>query len=52
VVSLPFQSSTNFNNAPFNQIRQPDPIRNSNTNGIGDITQSLFLSPVHSGALI
>src|SRR5215475_11852835 len=81
MVSLPFQSNTNFNNAPFNRtqevlniqpvvplhiskdwnmisrtiipvISQPDPIRNSNTNGIGDITQSLFFSPLHSGALI
>src|SRR5215467_2656048 len=81
MVSVPFQSNTNFNNAPFNRtqevlniqpvvplhisadwnmisrtiipvISQPDPIRNSNTNGIGDITQSLFFSPVHSGALI
>jgi hypothetical protein len=33
-------------------ISQPDPILNSNTNGIGDITQSLFLSPVHSGPRI
>jgi len=33
-------------------ISQPDPVFDSNTNGIGDITQSLFFSPVHSGALI
>jgi hypothetical protein len=33
-------------------ISQPDPISNSNTNGIGDITEELFFSPVHSGALI
>ena len=33
-------------------ISQPDPIRDSNTNGIGDITEELFFSPVHSGALI
>src|SRR5262245_43849088 len=81
LVSVPFQSNTNFNAGPFNRtqevlniqpvvplhinadwnmisrtiipvISQPDPILNSNTNGIGDITQSLFLSPVHSGALI
>jgi opacity protein-like surface antigen len=81
LVSLPFQSNTNFNQAPFGRtqevldiqpvvplhissdwnmisrtivpvISQPDPIFDSNTNGIGDITQSLFLSPVHSGALI
>jgi hypothetical protein len=81
LVSLPFQSNTNFNQAPFGRtqevldiqpvvplhissdwnmisrtivpvISQPDPILDSNTNGIGDITQSLFLSPVHSGALI
>jgi hypothetical protein len=81
LVSVPFQSNTNFNAGPFNRtqevlniqpvvpmhisddwnmisrtivpvISQPDPIINSSTNGIGDITQSLFLSPVHSGALI
>lgn len=81
LVSLPFQSNTNFNAAPFGRtqeilniqpvvplhisadwnlisrtivpiVSQPDPILNSNTNGIGDITQSLFFSPVHSGALI
>src|SRR5215467_12918409 len=33
-------------------ISQPDPFRNSNTNGIGDITEELFISPVHSGPLI
>src|SRR4029077_18225841 len=76
MVSLPFQSNTNFNTGRFNRtqevlniqpvvplhisadwnvisraiipiISQPDPIRNSNTNGIGDITQSFFFSPVH-----
>lgn len=81
LVSLPFQSNTNFNAAPFGRtqeifniqpvvpmhisadwnmisrtivpiVSQPDPILNSNTNGIGDITQSLFFSPVNSGALI
>jgi opacity protein-like surface antigen len=81
LVSVPFQSNTNFNSGPFNRtqevlniqpvvpmhisedwnmisrtivpvISQPDPMLNSSTNGIGDITQSLFLSPVHSGALI
>lgn len=81
LVSLPFQSNTNFNTGPFNRtqevlniqpvvplhinsdwnmisrtivpvISQPDPISNSSTNGIGDITQSLFLSPVHSDPLI
>ena len=81
LVSLPFQSNTNFNAAPFGRaqevfniqpvvpmhisddwnmisrtivpiVSQPDPTRDGNTNGIGDITQSLFLSPVHSGALI
>jgi opacity protein-like surface antigen len=81
LVSVPFQSNTNFNTGPFNRtqevlniqpvvplhissdwnmisrtivpvISQPDPILNSNTNGIGDITQSLFLSPVHSDPLI
>ena len=31
---------------------QPNPILDSNTNGIGDITEELFFSPVHSGALI
>jgi hypothetical protein len=81
LVSVPFQSNTNFNTGPFNRtqeilniqpvvpmhisaawnmisrtivpvISQPDPIRDANTNGIGDVTQSLFLSPVQSGALI
>jgi opacity protein-like surface antigen len=81
LVSVPFQSNTNFNAAPFGRtqeilniqpvvpmhisadwnmisrtivpiVSQPDPALNKNTNGIGDITQSLFFSPVHSGALI
>jgi hypothetical protein len=81
LVSVPFQSNTNFNTGPFNHtqevlniqpvvplhinedwnlisrtivpvVSQPDPVVNSSTNGISDITQSLFLSPVHSGALI
>jgi opacity protein-like surface antigen len=81
LVSLPFQSNTNFNAGPFNRtqevlniqpvvplhinadwnlisrtivpvISQPDPIFDNSTNGLGDITQSLFLSPIHSGALI
>jgi opacity protein-like surface antigen len=81
LVSLPFQSNTNFNSGPFNRtkeilniqpvvpmhlnedwniisrtiiplISQPDPLLNSNTNGVGDITQSLFLSPAHPGELI
>jgi hypothetical protein len=33
-------------------MSQPSPIFDSNTNGIGDITQSLFFSPAHPGALI
>lgn len=33
-------------------VSQPDPLLDSNTNGIGDITQSLFLSPTHPGPLI
>jgi opacity protein-like surface antigen len=81
LVSLPFQSNTNFNAGPFNRaqevlniqpvvplhinadwnmisrtiipvISQPSPIFDNNTNGIGDITQSLFFSPAHPGALI
>jgi opacity protein-like surface antigen len=81
LVSVPFQSNTNFNAGPFNRtqeilniqpvvpmhlnenwnvisrtiiplVSQPDPLLDSNTNGIGDITQSLFLSPTHPGALI
>ena len=81
LVSLPFQSNTNFNAGPFNRtqevlniqpvvpmhlnddwnvisrtiiplVSQPSPFFDSNTNGIGDITQSLFFSPVHPGALI
>jgi opacity protein-like surface antigen len=81
LVSVPFQSNTNFNEAPFGRtqevlniepvvplhisadwnlisrtivpvISQPDPILDSNTNGIGDTTEELFFSPLHSGALI
>jgi opacity protein-like surface antigen len=81
LVSVPFQSNTNFNSGPFNRtqeilniqpvvpmhlnedwnvisrtiiplVSQPDPLLNSSTNGIGDITQSLFLSPAHPGELI
>jgi opacity protein-like surface antigen len=81
LVSLPFQSNTNFNAAPFGRtqeifniqpvaplhistdwnvisrtiipvVSQPDPLLDRSTAGIGDITQSLFFSPVHSGAVI
>jgi opacity protein-like surface antigen len=81
MISLPFQSNTNFNSGPFNRtqevlnfqpvvplhlneqwnvisrtivpiISQPDPRIDSSTNGIGDITQSLFLSPAQPGKLI
>jgi hypothetical protein len=81
LVSVPFQSNTNFNSGPFNRtqevlniqpvaplhinadwnliartiipvVSQPNPILNSNTNGIGDITEELFFSPAHRGALI
>jgi len=81
LVSVPFQSNTNFNAGPFNRTQevlniqpvvplrlnadwnlisrtimpvmsQPSPIFNSNTNGIGDITQEFFLSPTHPGTLI
>jgi hypothetical protein len=81
LVSLPFQSNTNFNSGPFNRtqevlniqpvvpmhlnedwnvisrtiipvVSQPDPLINSSTNGIGDVTQSLFLSPTNPGKLI
>ena len=81
MVSVPFQSNTNFNAGPFNRtqevlniqpvvplhlnenwnlisrtivplISQPDPLANSNTNGIGDITEELFFSPTHPGPLI
>jgi opacity protein-like surface antigen len=81
MISLPFQSNTNFNAGPFDRtqevfniqpvipmpvspdwnvisrtivplISQPSPVVDSNTNGIGDITQSLFLTPAHPGALI
>src|SRR5215831_17100875 len=70
LVSVPFQSNTNFNAGPFNRtqevlniqpvvplhisadwnliartivpvISQPDPKLDSNTNGIGDITEEL-----------
>jgi opacity protein-like surface antigen len=33
-------------------VSQPSPIFDSSTNGIGDITQSLFVSPSHPGPLI
>ena len=33
-------------------LSQPSPFFDSNTNGVGDITQSLFFSPVHPGKLI
>ena len=81
LVSVPFQSNTNFNAGPFNRtqevfniqpvvpmhlsdewnvisrtiiplLSQPSPFYDSNTNGIGDITQSLFVSPTHPGQLI
>src|SRR5215470_7592937 len=81
LVSVPFQSNTNFHTGPFNRtqeilniqpvvplhinenwnliartiiplISQPNPIVDGNTNGIGDITEELFLSPVHTGPLI
>jgi opacity protein-like surface antigen len=81
LVSVPFQSNTNFNAGPFNRtqevlnvqpvvplhinadwnlisrtilpiITQPSPIFDSNTNGIGDITQEFFFSPTHPGPLI
>ena len=81
LVSVPFQSNTNFNAGPFSRtqevfniqpvvpmhlsddwnlisrtiiplLSQPSPFFDSNTNGIGDITQSLFLSPTHPGKLI
>jgi opacity protein-like surface antigen len=81
MISVPFQSNTNFNSGPYNRaqevlniqpvvplhlnedwniisrtiiplISQPDPRVNSSTNGIGDTTQSLFLSPAHPGKLI
>jgi len=81
MISLPFQSNTNFNTGPFNRAQevfniqpvvpmpvspdwnvisrtivplmsQPSPAVDSSTNGIGDITQSLFLTPARPGALI
>jgi opacity protein-like surface antigen len=81
LVSVPFQSNTNFNSGPFGRTQevfniqpvvpmhlnenwnlisrtiiplmsQPDPLFNSSTNGIGDVSQSLFLSPAHPGQLI
>jgi len=80
LVSVPFQSNTNFSTGPFNRpqeilniqpvvpmhlsadwnvisrtitplMSQPNPVFDSNTNGIGDITQSLFLSPTNPGPL-
>ena len=33
-------------------VSQPSPFFNSNTNGIGDITQEFFVSPTHPGPLI
>jgi hypothetical protein len=81
LVSVPFQSNSNFNAGPFNRTQevfniqpvvpmslneewnvisrtiiplmsQPDPLVNSSANGIGDITQSLFVSPANPGKLI
>ena len=81
LVSVPFESNTNFNTGPFNRtqevyniqpvvpmhlnddwnlisrtiiplVSQPSPFFDSNTNGVGDITQSLFFSPAHPGELI
>ena len=81
LVSVPFQSNTNFNAGPFNRtqevlniqpvvpmhldqdwtlisrtivpvLSQPSPLSNSNTNGIGDTTEELFLTPAHPGNLI
>jgi opacity protein-like surface antigen len=81
LVSVPFQSNTNFNAGPFNRtqevlniqpvvplhinadwnlisrtimpvVSQPSPLFDSNTNGIGDITQEFFFSPTHPGPLI
>ena len=81
LVSVPFQSNTNFNTGPFNRtqevlniqpvvpmhistdwnlisrtiaplISQPDPVFDSSTNGIGDVTEELFFSPTHPGPLI
>ncbi len=81
LVSVPFQSNTNFNSGPHDRtqevlniqpvvpmhlndewnlisrtiiplVSQPNPLVNGNTSGIGDITESLFLSPAHSGSLI
>ncbi|WP_246556853.1 outer membrane protein [Bradyrhizobium liaoningense] len=81
LVSVPFQSNTNFNAGPHNRtqevlnvqpviplrinadwnvisrtimpvISQPSPFFNSNTNGIGDITQQFFFTPTHPGTLI
>ena len=81
LVSVPFQSNSNFNAGRFNRtqevfniqpvvpmrlneqwnvisrtivplIGQPDPLADRSSNGVGDITQSLFLSPVNSEKLI
>ncbi len=81
LVSVPFQSNTNFNAGPFDRtqeilniqpvvpmhlndewnvisrtiipvVSQPDPRIDSSSAGIGDITQSLFLSPSNPGKLI
>src|SRR3954470_20000042 len=78
LVSVPFQSNTNFNAGPFNRtqeifniqpvvpmhlsdewnlisrtiiplVSQPSPLFDSNANGVGDITQSLFFSPTNPG---
>lgn len=81
LVSVPFQSNTNFNAGPFDRtqevfniqpvvpmhlskewnlisrtiiplVSQPSPLFDSNANGVGDITQSLFFSPTNPGKLI
>jgi opacity protein-like surface antigen len=53
VIPMPLGSDWNvISRTIIPLISQPSPILDSNTNGIGDITQSLFLSPSHPGALI
>jgi hypothetical protein len=53
VIPMPLGSDWNvISRTIIPLISHPSPIFDSNTNGIGDITQSLFLSPSHPGALI
>jgi opacity protein-like surface antigen len=53
VIPMPLNSDWNvISRTIVPLMSQPSPIFDSSTNGIGDITQSLFFSPAHPGPLI